>query len=313
MRIGVDIGGTKIAGGLIDKGGRIVAKRKVPTDPQSGYVRIVEKIVGLIDGIIGAAGAARGQIERVGIACAGQIEKHSQMIVVSPNLGFHDAPLKDDIERATGVATSIENDANAAVYGEWKFGLGGKPSNVLGVFMGTGIGGGFIMDGKLYRGFLNVGGEIGHMTLNPHGYPCRCGSAGCFEAFCGGYHIVERVKRLMRQGYRGKIWQIIRGDMAALNAGHVEEAYLEGDELCGRIWEEVVEYMGVGLASLVNMLNPEIVILGGGVVFGTRHIVDQAREVILKRAMAGSVAGLQLRKASLGEDAAILGAAFVGA
>jgi glucokinase len=311
MRIGIDLGGTKIAGGLVSKDGEVLIKRKVPTNAHSGYRGIVGNILGLIDGIIGEAGVARDRIERIGIASAGQIDKHSHRIVVSPNLGFHDAPLRDDVERAVGVPTLIENDVNAAVYGEWRFALGGLPSDVLGVYVGTGIGGGLILGGKIYRGFSNVGGEIGHITLNPYGYRCRCGNNGCFEACCGGYYVIERVKKRIREGYKGKIWQIIEGNMDALNTGHIEEAAFEGDEFCGTVWEEVVEYMGAGLASLVNILNPEMIVLGGGVIFGTRHLVDQAERVMKKRAMAGSLAGLRLATASLGEDAAILGAAFI--
>ena len=311
MRIGIDLGGTKIAGGLATKDGNVRARKKVPTNAQLGYQGVVESIVGLIDGIIDEAGVARREIEKVGIASAGQIDKHSSRIVVSPNLGFYNVPLREDVERAAGLPTLIENDVNAAVYGEWKFGLGAKPSDVLGVFVGTGIGGGLILGGKLYRGFSNVGGEVGHITLNPYGYRCLCGNVGCFEAYCGGRYFIERVKARIREGYRGRIWQIIGGDIGALNAGHIEEAYFEGDEVCGALWEETIEYMGAGLASLANVLNPEMIVLGGGVVFGTRRFVEMAEEVMRGRAMPGTVAGLQLEMAGLGEDAAILGAAFV--
>jgi glucokinase len=311
MRIGIDLGGTKIAAGLMDKDGGMIVRKKVPTDADSGYEGVVRNIVRLIDGIIEGAGVGKEEIERVGIASAGQIEKQSRRIVVSPNLGFRDVPLRDDVERATGVPTFIENDVNAAVYGEWKFGLGEAPSDVLGVFVGTGIGGGLILDRKVYRGFSNVGGEIGHMTLNPFGYRCRCGNNGCFEAYCGGYYVVERVKKRIRDGYKGKIWQMIKGDPDILNAGHIEEAYFEGDEFCGAVWEEVIEYMGAGLAGLVNILNPEMIILGGGVIFGSKRLMEQAKGAMEKRAMAGSLTGLQFARASLGENAAILGAAFI--
>jgi len=312
MRIGIDLGGTKIAAGLVRNEGEIIIRRKVPTNVRSGYSGIVADITNLIDDIIAEAGATRAEIERVGIASAGQIDKHSHRIVVSPNLGFRDAPLKDDLERETGLPVSIENDVNAAVYGEWKFGLGGTPADVLGVFVGTGIGGGLILGSRIYRGFSDVGGEIGHMTLNPYGYRCRCGNNGCFEAYCGGHYVVERARNRLREGYRGKMWQIIEGDVEALNTGHIEKAYFEGDEFCGRIWGEVIEYLGAGLASLANILNPEIIVLGGGVVYGTTGLVSRAEEVMKRRAMAGSLAGLQVNKASLGEDAAILGAAFIG-
>jgi glucokinase len=311
MRIGIDLGGTKIAGGIVDGKGVVKARRKVLTDRAGGSESITRQIVELIHGIIADSGVTKTGIERIGIAAAGQIEKYSHRIVFSPNLGFHDVPLREDIERATGIATFIENDVNAATYGEWHFGLKAGPPNVVGVFLGTGIGGGLIIGGKLYRGSSNVGGEIGHMTLNPHGYPCNCGNTGCFEAYCGGSYIVERVRQEIVSGYRGKIWSVLRGDIETLQAGHIEEAYREGDDLCVPLWGEVIEYLGAGLASLVNLLNPDMLVLGGGVIYGTRSLMDDARVVMERRAMAASVKGLRIEKATLGEDAAILGAAFV--
>ena len=311
MRIGIDLGGTKIIGGLVDEGGRVSAKRRIPTEAASGYDAIVHNIIRLISAIIEEGGASPDEIERIGVACAGQIERYSRRIVFSPNLGFHNVPIADDIERALSIETFVENDVNAATYGEWRFNLKEHPRDLLGIFVGTGIGGGLILDGRLYRGFSNVGGEIGHMTLNPYGYPCHCGGTGCFEAYCGGSYVVDRVRERLREGYRGKIWPIINGDMESLNTGHIEAAYLEGDELCTVVWEEVIEYMGAGLATLLNLLNPEMIIFGGGVIYGSRYLIEQAVEVMRKRAMAPSLINVQLMKARLGEDAAIVGGAFV--
>jgi glucokinase len=311
MRIGIDLGGTKIIGGLVDAYGRVTARLKIPTEASSGYAGIVGKITGLIRDIIEASGTEKDGIERIGIAAAGQIEKGSHRIVFSPNLGIRNVPLKDDVERAVGITTFIENDVNAATYGEWRFGLKGDPGNVLGIFVGTGIGGGLILDGKIYRGFSNVGGEIGHMTVNAYGYPCHCGNTGCFEAYCGGAYVVNRVRRRLEEGYRGKIWSLIGGDMDILNTGHIEKASREGDEFCAAVWGEVVEYLGVGVASLVNILNPELIVFGGGVIFGSKDLMDEAKAVAKKRAMTGSLEGLRFEKTRLGEDAAIAGAAFV--
>ncbi|MBA4418859.1 MAG: hypothetical protein C0392_13275 [Syntrophus sp. (in: bacteria)] len=312
MRIGIDLGGTKIIGGLVDEKGLVRVRKRIPTPREKGYEGITESIIHLIHGIIEDSAVDKGGIERIGIASAGQIDRYSHRIVFSPNLGFHDAPLRDDIERGTGIATFIENDVNAATYGEWRFGLKGVPQNVVGIFLGTGIGGGLIVDGKLYKGFSNVGGEIGHMTVNPDGYQCNCGNTGCFEAYCGGSYIVERVKRRLEEGYRGEIWSLIKGDIETLHAGHIENAYRMGDDFCGRIWREVIEYLGAALASIVNLLNPEMIILGGGVIYGTKYLIDDARDVMKRRAMKASLEGLRIEKAMLGEDAAILGAAYAG-
>ena len=311
MRIGIDVGGTKIIAGIVDGSGSVTYRKKIPTDKERGYKGIMEGITGLVSDVIREKGIEKQEIERIGIASAGQIDKDSKNIIFSPNLRLHNVPLKNDIEKACGIETFIENDVNAATYGEWKFGLNEKPNDVLGIFIGTGIGGGLIIDKKLYRGFSGVGGEVGHVIVNPYGYRCNCGNSGCFEAYCGGSYIVERVKKEIREGYRGKIWDIIEGNVEILHAGHVEEAYLIGDDLCGKIWQEVIVYMGTALASLINLLNPEIIVLGGGVIYGTKYLVDETKQVMEKRAMPASLKGLRVEKARFGEEAAVMGAAFI--
>jgi glucokinase len=311
MRIGIDIGGTKIIAGIVDEKGSVIHSKRIPTEIAKGYEGIRDDIVILIEDIIQGAGVQKENIEQIGIATAGQIEKESKKILFSPNLGWHNVALRDDLEEATGLRTHIENDVNAATYGEWRFGLKGVPKDVLGVFIGTGIGGGLIFDGKLYRGFSNVGAEVGHTILNPYGYPCNCGNSGCFEAYCGGWYIVERVKKMIQEGYKGKIGDIIDGNIANLHAGTIEEAYLLGDELCVSVWQEVIEYLGAGIASLVNLLNPEIVVLGGGVIYGTKHLIDDMKVVLTKRAMTESLKGLRIEKAKLGEESALLGVSYI--
>ncbi len=312
MRIGIDLGGTKITGGIIGISGIVTARSRVPTNRDGGREGITRQIIDLIYTILRESNTPITEIERIGIAAAGQIDGITQSILFSPNLpGFFDVPLKSVIEEETGIPAFIENDVNAATYGEWYFGLGAAPRDVVGVFLGTGIGGGLILNGKLYRGCTGVGGEIGHMTINPDGYPCNCGNRGCFEAYCGGSYIVERVARRIRDGYRGTILSVLADDVESLHAGHIEEAYRLGDDLCKNVWEEVIEFLGAGLAGLVNILNPEVIILGGGVIFGTKSLMDDAQRIMEKRAMAASLKGLRVVKATLGEDAAILGAAFV--
>ncbi|OPY76167.1 MAG: Glucokinase [Syntrophorhabdus sp. PtaU1.Bin058] len=311
MKIGVDIGGTKIVAGLVDDSGTVIHKKRIPVVQKKGYGGIKKDIIALIKAILKEGGVPVRAIEKIGIACAGQVEKGTQKILFSPNLQWRNAPLKQDVERHFDISTFVENDVNAATYGEWKFGLKEKNKDVVGIFIGTGVGGGIIVDGTLLHGFLNVGGEVGHIILNPYGYRCHCGNYGCFEAYCGGSYIVERVKNGIREGYRGSIREIVGGDLNGLHTGHIEEAYMLGDDLCGKIWGEVIEYLGAGIASLVNLLNPEVVLFGGGVVYGTKYLVDDARKVMEKRAMKPSLKGLLIEKGRLGEDAAIIGAAFI--
>lgn len=311
MRIGIDIGGTKIIAGVVDEKGSVIHSRRIPTETARGYEGIRDDIIMLIQHIMQGAGVEKRNIEQIGIAAAGQIEKGSCKILFSPNLGWHNVALRDDIEKALNVRTHIENDVNAATYGEWKFGLKGVPKDVLGIFIGTGIGGGLIFGGKLYRGFSNIGAEVGHTILNPYGYRCNCGNNGCFEAYCGGWYIIERVKKMIQEGYKGRIWDIIDGDIGNLHTGTIEEASLSGDERCSSVWQEVVEYLGAGIASLVNLLNPEIIVFGGGVIYGTKHLIDDMTAVLKKRAMTESLKGLRIEKARLGEESALLGVSYI--
>ncbi|MCX5814989.1 MAG: ROK family protein [Proteobacteria bacterium] len=313
MRIGIDIGGTKILVGVVDETGSIIYKIKIPTDAKNSYICVRDDIVNTVDNVLKECGLHKKDIGRIGIASAGQIDKKTHNVVFSPNLGWHNVPLKQDFEKIFGIETFIENDVNAATYGEWKFGLNSAPDDVVGVFIGTGIGGGLIINRKLYRGFTNVGGELGHITVNPYGYKCNCGNHGCLEAYCGGSYIVGRVQEKIKSGYRGRIWDIIGGNVDILHTGHIEEACLSGDEFCVYAWREVIEYMGAAMASIANLINPEVIILGGGVVYGTRYFVDDIRDVMEKRAMPASIRGLKIEKAKLGEDSAIMGAVFTEA
>jgi len=305
VRIGIDVGGTKTVIGLVDGPGKIAVRRRIPTESMRGYGPVRDDILAAIDGVLREAGLSPADVESIGVAAAGQVLRDT--IVFSPNLGWENVPVKADLERTTGIETFVENDVNAATYGEWQFGLAGSAAHVVGIFIGTGIGGGLIFDGRLYRGYGGVAAEVGHMSLNPGGYECRCGSTGCFEAYCGGAYVVERVRTRLDQGYRGKLWDIVGGRPEALHAGHIEAAYLEGDEICTAVWKEVIEYLGIALQNLVNLLNPEVIICGGGVIRGTTQLLEGAKAVMERRSLAPSLAGFRLERASLGDDAAILG------
>lgn len=311
MRVGVDLGGTKIAIGLIDDRGTLVGRKRSPTMRDRGYGGVRDALILLVRELLQEHHVTANEISVIGVAAAGQIDGVTQRILFAPNLGWLDAPLKEDVESALGVRVCVENDVNAATYGEWRFGSAQQVDNLTGVFVGTGIGGGLILGGKIYRGFSNVGGELGHITLNPWGYRCNCGNSGCFEAYCGGLYITSRVRQRIEEGYRGKIWDLISGDTERLHPGFIEEAAELGDDLCGRIWREVTEYLGAALQSIANLLNPEVILLGGRVILGTTRLVEEATEVMSRRAMPASLRGLRIERATLEEDATILGAAFM--
>ena len=311
MRIGIDVGGTKIAAGLVSKSGHVTFRKKIKTAADKGYPAVKDQITGLVSALLSEASLDPKDIEGLGIACAGQIDQRTKKVIFSPNLKWTDAPLKEDVEATTGIRTLIENDVNAAAYGEWRFGFHKEGSDIVALYLGTGVGGGLILKGRLYRGSRGVGGEIGHITLNPHGYQCQCGNKGCFEAYCGGSYIEKRLRQYLAEGYRGKLWEIVEGRIENATVTRLEEGNLLGDALCNRLWTEVVEYLGSALQSIANLLNPELIIVGGGVVTGTKRLIDEARLVMQRRAMPASIAGLKIERARMGNDAPLLGAAHL--
>jgi len=310
MRIGIDIGGTKIGFGLLDEEGKALFFEKKETEKEKGYESVLQKIKDSVLNILSVHGLTIRDLKRIGVACAGQVVRADGVIRFSPNLKWRDAPLKDDLESFFSVETIVENDVNAATYGEWKFSFMKIPKNVVGVFLGTGVGGGIIIDKRLYRGSEFSGGEIGHMILNPYGYICNCGARGCFEAFCGGEYIVKRVIDLINEGYRGKIWGLAQRD-GKIHVSSIEEAYYLGDEAIKGLWEEVIEYLGCALTSIVNIFNPDLLILGGGVISGTKGLIREAEKIVQNKAMPGSKKGMKIERAKLGDLSAILGAAFL--
>jgi glucokinase len=311
VRVGVDLGGTKIAVGLVDDSGTVIGRKRSPTLRDRGYAGVRDAVILLIRELLQEQNIPSSQLSSIGVAAAGQMDGLTQKILFAPNLGWVDVPLKEDIESALGVRVRVENDVNAATYGEWRFGSIKHVENLVGIFIGTGIGGGLILGGTIYKGFSNVGGELGHITLNPWGYRCNCGNTGCFEAYCGGLYITSRIRQRIEEGYRGRIWDLIDGDIESLHPGHVEEAAALGDELCARAWREVVEYLGAALQSIANLLNPEVIILGGRVILGTTRLIDESVAIMRRRAMPPSIEGLKIERATLEEDATILGVAFM--
>ncbi|MCX7857416.1 MAG: ROK family protein [Deltaproteobacteria bacterium] len=308
MRISVDIGGTKISFGLLDENTQLLFFDKTETEKEKGYEFVRDKVVNSILKILSANSVTIKDLTRIGIACAGQIDIKTGTVKFSPNLKWRDAPLGKDIESIFSVETFVENDVNAATYGEWKFAFGAESENVIGVFLGTGVGGGIILNKRIYRGFNFVGGEIGHMILNPEGYLCNCGSRGCFEAVCGGDYIIRRVRHLIAEGYRGKLWELAKAS-EEIHMSHIEKAYYLGDEGVKRLWEEVIEYLGCGLTSLVNVFNPDLLIVGGGVIKGTERLFAEAKKIVEQRAMPESRNGVRIEVARLGDWAALLGIA----
>lgn len=309
MTIGIDLGGTKIEAALIDEHDAIRQKLREHTRASEGADAVAGQICDMASQLIESADS--GQISAAGIGVAGQIEHATGVVRGAPNLGWQDYPLRDRLAEKLDLTFLIDNDVRMAAYGEWKLGAGRNTDHLLCIFVGTGIGGGIISDGRVLRGRNNTAGEIGHMTIDLNGPECRCGNTGCLEAHAGGWAIGRRAKQMIREtpAQGTAILANAGGDIESVTAKWVSKAALEGDPLAKEILGEAADALIAGCVSLVNILNPRILILGGGVIEGYPAWIEQIAAGVQERSLPAAAHELTVVKAELGGMAGVMGAA----
>jgi glucokinase len=311
--VGVDLGGTKILAGVFDHSMECVGTAKLSTKSQRGVDRVVERIARSAQDAIDEADLTLKQIAGVGIGAPGAVDFESGTVIFAPNLeGWKDIPLKKDLEKILGVPVFVENDCNISALGVYVAELKSKPRTMVGIFVGTGIGGGLIVDGELYSGFGHTAGEIGHMVLEISGPKCGCGNKGCFEALASRTAIFQQIKAGVKDGQKTLLTEMLGTDLADLRSGDLRKAIRRGDKFVDRIIEGAAEYIGIATANLVNILNPEVVVLGGGVI---EALADEMMSVIVETAkdyaMPGALKGVEIIASKLGDNAGITGAAVL--
>jgi len=308
--IGLDIGGTKISGGVIDGNGVTLAKGRRDTpahDPEA----IVEEAASLIRGL-----SLEHQVGAVGVACAAYIDRPGSTVLFSPNLAWRDVPLKQRLESVLDLPVTIENDANAAAWGEFRFGAATGVQNLVMVTVGTGIGGGIVVDGVLMHGAFGVAAELGHMRVVPDGIRCGCGNRGCWEQYASGSALVREARELVVSGtpQAARLSELCGGDPKALSGPDVTGAAAEGDPAAVELLADLGTWIGEGMASVAAILDPELVVLGGGVSGAGRLLLDPA-VAAFRRQLTGRGHRPEARfaMASLGNDAGMIGAADLAA
>jgi len=306
--IGIDIGGTKTLSAVVDPQGRVQARRRIET-PQREPEAFVAVLGEELNGLLRAAGLQREEILGVGVGAPGPLDPRTGVVFEPPNLaGWRDVPLRDLLGRATGMAAFVENDANAAALGEAWVGAGVGARDLIYVTVSTGIGGGLIFNGELYHGVSGYAGEIGHMTVEPDGPICSCGRRGHLEAVAAGPAIARMAAEAVRAGRHTHLCAR-PGDV--LTAEAVAEAARAGDAVAREVYERAARYIGLALASLVNVLNPEMVIIGGGVSKVGDLLFGPVRAVVRERAYGRAADAAKIVPAALGDDAGVIGAAAV--
>jgi glucokinase len=306
LTVGVDIGGTKVLGGVVTPKGEVldISRRPTPSDNARATEHAIADVVREL--------AGRHDIEAVGIGAAGFIDASRSVVLHAPNLVWREEPLRERIETLVDLPVVVENDANAAAWAEYRFGAGRGETHLVLMTVGTGIGGGVVLDGALYRGSFGVAAEFGHVRVVPDGLPCGCGDRGCFEQYCSGKALVRVAAANARQDPASarRLLELAGGDLAGLLGPHVTQAAKEGDPAAVAAFDVVGEWLGRGLADIVSAWDPSCVVVGGGVaeagdlLFAPAHIAYAAA-----LSARGRKAAAEIRPAAMGNEAGLVGAA----
>jgi glucokinase len=304
--IGVDLGGTKVAAAILDGEGNILSSHKYPTNSEKGYDNVIEDLVRCITESLQKE---KYNPKALGIGVAGQIDVKGT-VRSAPNLNWRDVPLKIRLEETLGLPVIVTNDVRAATLGEWEYGSGKGVNDLVVLFVGTGIGGGVITNGRLLTGCTNTAGELGHITVVVEGRKCHCSKRGCMEAYGGGWAIAERAQdAVCNDTSAGKVILEIAGHAEQITAATVSKAYHDGDKLALNIVKETSCYISAGVSSIVNAFNPCLIVLGGGVIEGIPELIQMIETQTKKEALKPAIENLRFTQASLGGKAGVVGAA----
>jgi glucokinase len=312
--LGIDIGGTNLVVGCVaEDGSALHGSASAPTHAEAGTSDVVDRLVALAQGCIEETRRAipDAEILGVGVGAPGPLDTHRGIVLLSPNLGWVNFPLRQIIHDRLGLHAELDNDANCAVLGEWWVGAARGTRHAIGITIGTGIGGGLILDGKLYHGASDVAGEIGHATIDTEGRRCKCGNYGCLEAYASGPNIAIRAVEALETGAESRLSAMVNGDLGRITAQTVYEAAQAGDDLALEVVNDTARFLGTGVANLLNVFNPEVVVVCGGVTQAGDHLFVPLRREIARRAFKPAVAACRIVPGELSGTAGVYGAAKV--
>lgn len=304
---GVDLGGTKIYTALADMEGNVLAEVQVPTEAGAGMERVLENICATLDRVCTAAGPG-GKVQAVGVGAPGPLDPRTGMVYQAPNLGWENVPLAGLLQERLGIMVAVDNDANLAALGEKTFGAGIGVRDMIYMTVSTGVGGGLILNGKIYHGAAGGAGEIGHMVVEEAGPACSCGSRGCLEAVASGTALARRARALIREGRGKNILAAAGGNVEDVTAEHISRAAAGGDPEALIILGDAGRVLGRAIASLVNLLNPAMVVLGGGVMNAGRFLWDPIQDEFARHSLKASREAVRIVPAKLGKRVGVMGA-----
>jgi glucokinase len=314
--VGVDLGGTNIVVGLLPiEGGEVVALRSTPTEAGRGAKFVVDRIIEMVEAAIAEMldtyGGRRDDIAGVGIGSPGPLDRKTGTVINTPNLGWRNFPLRDLIVNAVNLPATLDNDANCATYGEWWLGAGRGVDSLIGFTLGTGIGGGIVLNGQIYHGCSDVAGELGHMTIDSTGRRCKCGNYGCLEAYASGPAIALRAVEGIEAGAETMLTEMVQGRLDQITAATVYEAAAQDDVYANEVIKDTAKFLGAGVANIINILNPEMVVIAGGVTRAGEHLFAPLRSEVRLRAFRAAEEHCRIVPGELPGTAGVVGAVAV--
>lgn len=313
--LGIDLGGTNIAAGVLDESYRIVSSAVRKTACPRPAQAIMDDMVAAAREAAEKAGIQLEELEYIGVGCPGSVNPENGFIQFSNNLAFYDVPMGEYLADRLGRPVLVENDANAAAYGEFLAGAasGEEIRNFIAITLGTGVGGGVILGGKIYGGSNHAGGELGHMVIQAGGRPCTCGRKGCWEAYASATGLIETTREAMRANPDSQLWKLADGDLSKVNGRTAFDGMRAGDDAAAQVVHAYIEALAAGLTNIINIFQPDLVSLAGGISKEGDALLVPLREIVDKEDYArfGSQR-TRIAIAQLGNDAGVIGAALLG-
>ena len=311
--LGIDLGGTNIALGIVDETGHILARDSVPTGADRPAEAIIAAMADAAESLMRAAGIPASEIESVGVGSPGGIDREHGIVLAACNLPFAHTPLAELLHGHLGLPVYVDNDANCAAWAEAAAGAAAGTRHSVTITLGTGIGGGIVIDGKLYGGFNNLGGEFGHAVIEADGELCPCGRRGCLEAYASATALARDAKRAADRNPASLLWNHREGDR--FTAKSVFDAASDGDADAAAVLNRFVHYLALGLVGVIKIFQPEVIVIGGGVAAAGDALMVPLREAVMREAYRPHIPESRRTKlaiAKLGGDAGIIGAALLG-
>lgn len=301
--IGIDLGGTKINGALADMEGKVLAQYTIPTNASEGEQAVLGRIIEVIEKVMQKANKTTEEVRAIGIGSPGPLDAKAGLIITTPNLPFRNFQLVKPITQKFNIPTYLDNDANVAAIGEYMLGAGKGTTDMIYITVSTGVGGGAILDGKVYRGSTSNALEVGHMTILPDGPKCNCGNHGCIEAIASGTAIARQAREAVDTG--------IETSLSGYDLVTSYEVFVEaqkGDKISKEILDRSFNYLGIAVANIITSFDPEMFVIGGGVSQMGAVLFDKVQEVVDKRCFKAMSGNCKIVPAGLGTDAGVMGA-----